>query len=95
MACRAGDRVRRSGPLSPGTAAQLGPELADLPVELGQRAGVVHDQRGHPQPGGAARLRRYAFERTRSPGVAIGFGALYAAAGVALIAWGLKPKPLP
>ena len=43
----------------------------------------------------AAGLLLYAFERTRSPGVAIGFGALYAAAGVALIAWGLKPKPLP
>ena len=37
----------------------------------------------------------YVFERGASPGVALGFGSLYAAAGVALIAWSLKRSPPP
>ena len=37
----------------------------------------------------------YVFERGASPGVALGFGSLYAAAGVALIAGSLKRSPPP
>ena len=43
----------------------------------------------------AAGILLYVFGHTRSPGVAIGFGSLYAVAGAVLIAWSLKPRPPP